>query len=143
LAVRQKNCQSLEIGPFFGWQALHRRKALPENMGPSSLRLAPLANCGQLVDNVLALHQPEPPMLTDTHPDAERVQIELLRKATGAQRIAKMRSLTSFVVGMSRQAAARANPGLTSREIDLLWVKLNYGQELAGRLRDYLEERQS
>ncbi len=31
-------------------------------------------------------------MLSDTHPDAERVQIELLRHATGAQRVAQLRS---------------------------------------------------
>jgi hypothetical protein len=49
-------------------------------------------------------------MLSDTHPDAERVQIELLRQMTGAQRIAQVRSQTAFVVGLARQAIARGNP---------------------------------
>jgi hypothetical protein len=78
-------------------------------------------------------------MPSDTHPDAERVQIELLRQMTGAQRIAQMRSQTAFVVGLSRQAIARANPRLDEREVNLLWVENAYGPKIAKRLRDYME----
>ena len=49
-------------------------------------------------------------MLSDTHPDVEKLQIELARQATGAQKVAQMRSLTSLVIGLSRRAIARANP---------------------------------
>jgi hypothetical protein len=80
-------------------------------------------------------------MLSDTHPDAEKVQIELSRRATGAQKIAQMRSLTSLVIGLSRRAIARANPHFDRHEVEMLWVELNYGKDLAKRLRTYLEER--
>ncbi len=80
-------------------------------------------------------------MLSDTHPDAERVQIELLRQATGAQKIAQLRSLTSLVIGLSRRAIARANPQLDHHEVDMLWVEINYGKDLAARLRSYVEVR--
>jgi hypothetical protein len=80
-------------------------------------------------------------MLSDTHPDAEKVQIDLLRKASGAQKIKQMRSLTSLVVGLSRRGIARANPNLDRHEADMLWVEQNYGKELATHLRTYLAGR--
>ena len=80
-------------------------------------------------------------MLSDTHPDAERVQIELLRQMTGAQRIAKLRSHTALAIGLSRQAIARANPHLDEGEVNLLWVEYTYGKKLATELRQYLESR--
>lgn len=80
-------------------------------------------------------------MLSDTSPEAERVQIELLRKATPARRVAMMRSMSAMVIGLSRRALERANPGLSREEIDLLFVKQNYGRELAEELRRYFSER--
>jgi hypothetical protein len=82
-------------------------------------------------------------MLSDTHPDAERVQIELLRQMSGAQRIAMLRSQTALVVGLARQAIARANPQLNQREVDMLWVENTYGKDLADRLRDDWKKRES
>lgn len=77
-------------------------------------------------------------MLSDTSPEAERVQIELLRKATIAQRIGLARSLTALVVRMSRSAIARANPGLSPEELDIKYVEITYGSELADGLRERL-----
>jgi hypothetical protein len=77
-------------------------------------------------------------MLSDTHPSAEQVQVDLLRKATSAERLAKSLSLTATVVDLSRRAIARANPHLDRHEVDMLWVELNYGKDLAKRLRDYV-----
>lgn len=76
-------------------------------------------------------------MLSDTHPDAERVRLELLRKTTGAQRIAQMRSMTSFAIELSRRAIARANPELNQREVEMLWVEYTYGKELADKLHSH------
>lgn len=80
-------------------------------------------------------------MLSDTHPDAERVQIELARKATPAQKIAQVRCLTDMATRLSRRAIARANPGLSPEDVDLKWVELNYGRELAAQVREYLRNR--
>jgi hypothetical protein len=80
-------------------------------------------------------------MLSDTHPEAEKVQIELLRRMSVAQRLGRMREWTHVLVHLSRQGLASANPGLDNRELDLLWVEQQYGRDLAAELRKYLEER--
>jgi hypothetical protein len=80
-------------------------------------------------------------MLSDTHPEAEKVQIELIRRMSVAERLARMRDWTRTLVHLSRQGLAKANPGLDQRELDLLWVERQYGRDLAVRLRAYLEAR--
>ena len=80
-------------------------------------------------------------MLSDTSPQAERVQIELLRRATVAERLARMRSLTAMTINMSRQAIALANPDLSTQQLELKCVELYYGKELARDLQDYLSDR--
>jgi hypothetical protein len=82
-------------------------------------------------------------MISDTHPDAERIQLDLIRKMTIAERLARAAEWTRMVVNLSRQSIASANPGADARELDLLWVQQQYGAELASRLRQYLEERSS
>jgi hypothetical protein len=77
----------------------------------------------------------------DTSPDAERVQIELLRAATPSRRLALVRSLSATVVDLSRRAIRRAHPDLSEREVLLRWVALHYGEELAERVRAYTAER--
>lgn len=68
---------------------------------------------------------------SDTHPEAEAVRLELLRKASVAQRASLMRSLTRTAVASSRRALRRARPDANQQELDLLFVELNYGRELA------------
>ena len=58
-------------------------------------------------------------MLTDTHPEAEKVQIELLRQATVAERLQRAFSLTAMSVNLSRRAIAEANPQLTAEELEV------------------------
>ena len=80
-------------------------------------------------------------MLSDTHPEAAKVQIELLRKATVAERFSKVRSLTARSVRLSKRAISRANPGLTPEELRLRFIELHYGKDLAERVRVYLQNR--
>lgn len=70
----------------------------------------------------------------DTHPDAERFLVSLFRQLTVAKRIEKMCLLTRMTIQLSRRAIVRRNPGLSDREIDLLFVKYHYGEDLANRL---------
>lgn len=80
-------------------------------------------------------------MLSDTHPDAQRVQIELIRRASIADRIAAMRSMTHMATRLSRQAIAEANPQASPDEVKLLWAELHYGAELIGEVRESLRRR--
>jgi hypothetical protein len=80
-------------------------------------------------------------MLSDTHPDAERVQIELLRRATPEQRLSRALSLTAAMVTSSRETIAAMNPDLSQQELNVKCVELYYGKALAAQLRDYLQKR--
>ena len=82
-------------------------------------------------------------MLSDTSPEAERVQIEILRRMSVAEKLGRVREWTRMLVRLSRDGLARANPGLDDRELNLLWVEHQYGRDLAVRLRNYLDKRLS
>ena len=77
----------------------------------------------------------------DTHPVIEELQISLLRQATVARRFAIMRSLSQTTIQLSRRAIKRANPTFSQLELNLAFVTLHYGTELADRLHLYLEQR--
>ena len=80
-------------------------------------------------------------MLSDTHPQAQKVLIELLRKATVAQRAERALSMSAMVKGLSMRAVARANPNDSEQEIKLKWAELHYGKDLADRVREYIKKR--
>ncbi len=80
-------------------------------------------------------------MLSDTDPEAAEVQWELLRKMTTSQRSSLLGALTTAAVGHSKRAIARANPDATQREIDLVFIRIQYGDELARNVKAYLEDR--
>jgi hypothetical protein len=75
----------------------------------------------------------------DTHPDAEKIQIELIRKADFSKRMSLLASMTETIRLLSFRAIKRANPGLSDRECDILFVEYHYGKELAKKLKKYLE----
>jgi hypothetical protein len=77
--------------------------------------------------------------LSDTHPRAAHVQFSLLRQAPPSRKFALVRSLTRTAVRLSLRALRRANPHLTEREADLLFVARSYGQDLADRVQAYLD----
>jgi hypothetical protein len=79
----------------------------------------------------------------DTHPDVERLQIELLRQLSVAKRLAIMHSLSQTAVFLSRRAIQRANPGLSQTELGILFVRYHYGDELADKVQHYLEQRKN
>ena len=81
--------------------------------------------------------------LSDTDPETEKVHISLLRNASISQRLSRVRSLSKTVMILSWRAIARANPGLTDQAIDILFVAHHYGQDLADRLKNYLDQKPS
>ncbi len=77
----------------------------------------------------------------DTDPDAERVQIELLRRAGPARRAAMALDLSAMVIDMARRAIRRNMPGASEEEVGVRFVELHYGSELAADLRRFLDAR--
>ena len=80
-------------------------------------------------------------MSFDTHPDAEHVQLALLRKVSAAERIARACSLSETVIALSQRAIRRANPELNEQELTLLFVAYYYGKDLSDHLRRYLNRK--
>ena len=78
-------------------------------------------------------------MLTDTHPDAEAIRQELLRRQTAAEKFSLVRALTATVVSLCRQGIRERHPEFDERAVDLHFVEMNYGRELAEGLRRRLE----
>ena len=77
----------------------------------------------------------------DTDRDADRVQIELLRRAGIARRAGMAVSLSAQVISLARLALRRSMPGATDEEVGLRFVEQNYGRELADDLRRFLAAR--
>ncbi len=77
----------------------------------------------------------------DTHPDAEKVQLELLRQATVSQRLTLALSLSQTVIGLAKRAIRRRYPNESEQENLIRFVSLHYGREIAGRLAADLSRR--
>ncbi len=79
----------------------------------------------------------------DTHPAAANVQIEILRGMTCARRFQITARLTQTARNLSRRAVARSMPGATPMEILLRWIEVMHGPELAGRVKRFVQARES
>ena len=77
----------------------------------------------------------------DTDPEAERIQIELMRRAGVGARVRLDASLTRTVIALARRAIRRSLANPTDEEVGLRFVELHYGRELAGEVRRYLATR--
>lgn len=77
----------------------------------------------------------------DTDADAERVQLDLLRAASPAQRAGLAIALTAAAIGASRRALERQAPAASEEEIGLRFVELNYGPELGAEVAAFLRRR--
>ena len=84
-----------------------------------------------------------PPRPADTSVEAERVQIDLLRKAPVSRRLHLAWSLSATVISVARRALARAQPHASQQDLDLRFVELHYGPDLAASLRAELIRRQA
>ena len=78
---------------------------------------------------------------SDTSKAAAQVQIELLRSAGCARRAELARSLSRTVIDLSRAALRERMPGASERDVLNRWVALNYGSDLAERVRKYVAAR--
>jgi hypothetical protein len=77
----------------------------------------------------------------DTSPEAERVQIELIRKASPAKRFTLLEAWSQFLIEANKQGIRKNRPGLSEEEVGLIFVANNYSQALADQLREDLSRR--
>lgn len=71
----------------------------------------------------------------DTHPDVERMQIELFRRASVARRAHFARSLSRTTLQLAQRAVRRAHPEASDREHWLLFLAAQYDAALAQSVR--------
>ena len=76
--------------------------------------------------------------LSDTNPKIEAIQIKLLKQKTFSQKFSLIESLSSLTINLSKRAIIRKNPHLTTPELNLLFVKFNYGEDLYKKVRLYI-----
>lgn len=74
----------------------------------------------------------------ESHEKTEIEQAAILRRMGGPRRLAVMSSLSSTVIRLSRRALRRARPGATQAQLDIEFIELVYGAELADRVRKKL-----
>jgi hypothetical protein len=77
----------------------------------------------------------------DTSPEMERVQIELIRKASPAKLFGLVRSMSQTMMQASRENIRRLHPDANKEELTLIFVELYYGKELANLVRTQMEKR--
>ncbi len=72
---------------------------------------------------------------TDTHPEAQREQVRLFRKALPQQRVAAACSIIQQVRALSWGNLQERMPGATEPERRAAWAELLYGSRLVRALR--------
>jgi len=77
--------------------------------------------------------------ISDTSDDAEQFQLTLLRQRTPTQRVEMALRLSAELMLASKQAILRAHPGLTPMQVNLKFIELHYGRELAEAVRNHVE----
>jgi hypothetical protein len=79
--------------------------------------------------------------LSDTTPEAEAMQISLLRAAGPSRRAATALAMSQMVLALSRRAILAANPGLSEEELAARFVAAHYGAQLGEAVREDLARR--
>jgi hypothetical protein len=79
----------------------------------------------------------------DTTQDADQIQAALLRAAPVGRRLARSFGHSATIIGLAKRSLARAYPSASPRDLDLRFVELHYGRDLATALRADLERRDS
>lgn len=87
--------------------------------------------------------KPMQPYTTDTSAEAEAIQLELFRRMSAADRIAKMCNLSATLRRMAFDAIRRVHPELNEAEVRLKFIESTYGKELASEVRNHLQQRET
>jgi len=78
------------------------------------------------------------PLLSDTDKKVEKILIDIIKQKSIPERLKQMGNLTSLVMQLSKRAIARNNIKKDKLELNMLFVKLHYGEELSNNVRRHL-----
>ena len=79
--------------------------------------------------------------MVDTHIKAENVLISLLREKSPAKKFSLVRSLTQSTIQLSKRAIQRAHKGVDENQVNLIFIELHYGRELATKFQKYISKK--
>lgn len=79
--------------------------------------------------------------LIDTNVKSEQMLVSLLRKKNTAKKFALIRSLSKSIIQLSKRAIARANKGIDDDQVDIIFIDLHYGNELAHQFKRRIDEK--
>lgn len=77
--------------------------------------------------------QPPP---TDTTPDAEQVQLRLLREKSPSERAGMALRHSAEIIRLAKRAIQRVNPQFTESQVSRRFIELQYGEELANAVHE-------
>ena len=76
---------------------------------------------------------------TDTSPEAEAVQLELVRRMAPSERVQKTFRLSSEMIRSAKAAIRRRHPDFAETQVAIKFIELCYGAELAMEVQRRLE----
>lgn len=76
----------------------------------------------------------------DTCPEAEKVLISLVRKESPSKKLYQIISFSQTAMQLSKRAISRANRHLDDAQIKLLFIKYHYGNNIADRVKEYIQK---
>lgn len=79
--------------------------------------------------------------ITDTSDEALEIQLECFRRMTPSERFNRMSSWSSEIKRMAFEAIRRRHPEFDQRQVQVKFIELTYGPELAQGFLAWLEER--
>ena len=71
----------------------------------------------------------------NTTPEAQSIQLELVRNMPAEERVARAIRLTSEMIRCSKAAIRRHHPEMNEAELSLKFIELHYGAALAEEVR--------
>ena len=77
----------------------------------------------------------------DTHSKAENIIISLLREKSSAKKFSLIRSLSRLTIQLSKRAIQRANKGIDDNQVNLIFIDLHYGRNLANKYQKSLNQK--
>ena len=76
----------------------------------------------------------------DTTPEADAVLTKLIQQQSPSKRLLGAIAASNRVAQQCKDAILRADPKISAQEVNLRFIELNYGRELADNVRNFLAE---
>jgi hypothetical protein len=84
-----------------------------------------------------------PAYTSDTAAEAAAIQLQCFQKLTPTERVSKACAMSRRNRLMAMEAIRRRHPGLAKDDVQLAYIELAYGGEIAAKVRRWRQERRA